>query len=182
MSYTFSVLVVANRTADSPQLLDAMRKRADRGPARFFLLAPASGGRDAAGRRLEAGLEAMRSAGLRVEGAVGHSTPIDAVADVWDPKRFDEVIVSTLAPSESKWATTSLPQRVARLTNAPVTHVAAAERPTTRHPPGGPAPVHHERHGILETLFYGGVGKSPPSEQPPPAASKRSSTTTERSE
>jgi len=36
------VLVVANRTADSDELLAALDERAQRGPARFTLLVPAT--------------------------------------------------------------------------------------------------------------------------------------------
>ena len=38
MSSTANVLVVANRTADSPELIAALRQRAARSPARFTLL------------------------------------------------------------------------------------------------------------------------------------------------
>ena len=36
------VLVVANRTAGSPELIDALRDRAARGPVKFHLLVPAT--------------------------------------------------------------------------------------------------------------------------------------------
>lgn len=41
MSPKTSVLVVANRTADSTELIAALRQRAARSPARFRLLVPA---------------------------------------------------------------------------------------------------------------------------------------------
>ncbi len=130
MAVTFSVLVVANRTADSPELLDALRERAARGPVRFTLLTPASTGREATERQLKAALELMRAAGLDVSGRVGNRDPLSAVDDVWDPGEFDEVIVSTLPAQTSKWLSINLPQRVTKLTDAIVTHVVASEAAT----------------------------------------------------
>ena len=129
---TFSVLVVANRTADSPELLDALRARAERGPVRFTLLAPASTGREATERQLESALEVMRAAGLDVSGRIGHRDPTSAVADAWDPAEFDEVIVSTLPAQTSKWLSVNLPQRVTKLTDAIVPHVVASETESAR--------------------------------------------------
>ena len=37
----------------------------------------------------------LRDGGLDVEGIVCGADPLQAVIDVWDPARFDEVIVST---------------------------------------------------------------------------------------
>lgn len=127
MAITFSVLVVANRTADSPELLEALRARAEEGPVRFTLLAPASTGREATARQLESALAVMRDAGLDVEGRIGDRDPTGAVHDAWDPGEFDEVIVSTLPAQTSKWLSINLPHRVAKLTGALVTHVVASE-------------------------------------------------------
>ena len=41
MSPGASILVVANRTADSPELISALRRRVARSPAHFTLLVPA---------------------------------------------------------------------------------------------------------------------------------------------
>ena len=130
MAATFSVLVIANRTADSPELLDALRNRAERGPVRFTLLVPATTGREATARQLEAGLERMRASGLDVEGRLGDRDPISAVDDAWDPMEFDEVIVATLPAHTSKWLAIDLPRRIGRLTDALVTHVVASETST----------------------------------------------------
>ena len=42
MSAEARVLVVANRTAESPELLDALRTRTMQGPCRFTLLVPST--------------------------------------------------------------------------------------------------------------------------------------------
>ena len=75
--------------------------------------------------RLDAALAAWREAGIEAEGICGDANPMDAVAETWDPRRHDEVIVSTLPGQSSRWIAGDLPARVARLTGAPVTHVVA---------------------------------------------------------
>ena len=134
-----NVLVVANRTAESPELLEALRGRAARGEATFTLLVPAtphgvawaadmhSGGSEAEDHMNNA-VERMRSAGLEVkEGKVGDPDPIAAVQDETNFAKYDEVIVSTLPGGISKWLKLDLPHRVERTTGLPTTHVIAQE-------------------------------------------------------
>src|SRR5437588_11051418 len=106
MAWKRTVLVVANVTATSPELLGELQARARRGPMAFTLIVPATpfgGGRTAATEMLSAALEQLRQGGLEADGAVGAADPIVAVTDAWDPKRYDEVIVSTLPMGVSKW-------------------------------------------------------------------------------
>jgi hypothetical protein len=44
----------------------------------------------------------MRGEGLQVEGLIGDPNPVVAVKDLWDPLRFDEVVVSTLPTDLSR--------------------------------------------------------------------------------
>ena len=163
MAFTFSILVVANRTADSDELLAALKAKAGERATKFTLVvpAPATGpaGREAGVEALERALAAMGEAGLEVDGRVGHHDPIDAVSDVWDPKEFDEVIVSTLPGAASKWLQFDLPHRVARMTDCQVTHVIASDR---RAPETTAVPV-HEKQGLLSPLsvltWGGGSGE-----------------------
>jgi hypothetical protein len=133
------VLVVANRTAESPELLDALRSRAARGEAVFTLLVPStphgvawaadmhSGGIEAEDHMRNA-VERMRAAGLEVQdGKVGDPDPIAAVQDEVNFASYDEVVVSTLPGGISKWLKLDLPHRVERTTGLPVTHVTAHE-------------------------------------------------------
>jgi nucleotide-binding universal stress UspA family protein len=128
------VLVVANRTAESPELLAALRERAGRGPANFHLLVPASphgvswmtdmnSGGEAAEHDLEGALSRLREHGLDVEGSVGDPDPVAAVQDAANLNTYDEVIVSTLPKHLSKWLHLDLPSRAAHATGLPVTHV-----------------------------------------------------------
>src|SRR5918999_405216 len=113
MTWEFSLLVVANVTASSDELLDALRERAREGACRFTLVMPASGAEARA--RLEEALARMREAGLeKVEGSVGDPDPVVAVMDVWDPMKFDEIVVSTLPTGSSRWLGLDLPHRPAK--------------------------------------------------------------------
>src|SRR5690242_2325044 len=96
MTWKRSFLVVANVTATSDELIQALRERAEREPVNFTLIMPAAGGRDAGEHKLAEALEQLQAAGLNVEGSVGNADPILAVTDAWDPKKYDEIIVSTL--------------------------------------------------------------------------------------
>jgi hypothetical protein len=125
-----SVLVVANQTAGSEGLIETMRARDRRRPTAFTLVVPASTNGQPRGdtaRRLALALERMRAAGLEVVGArVGTGDPYAAVCEVYDPAGYDEIIVSTLDPSTSRWLALDVPRRVHRTTGAIVTHVSAS--------------------------------------------------------
>ena len=154
-----NVLVVANLTAGSQYLLDALKARAERSPIRITLVMPAQGpglgGREAVRERLDEALEGMRAAGLEAEGAIGDGDPMEAVAECFDPARHDEAIVCTLPGRSSKWLQYDFPHRVARFTGVPVTHVVADDlRPA---PATSPAPTHERQPlGPLPVLAWGG--------------------------
>jgi hypothetical protein len=144
MSTKARVLVVANRTVDSSELIAALRQRAARSPSSFTLLVPAvprglswavdmkAGGPEAE-LRARTGALHMRSCGLEVEAVtVGDPDPLAAVGDALLTHRFDEVIVSTLPHGISQWLRLSLPQRLRRLTDLPVVHVTAHPHPVRR--------------------------------------------------
>jgi len=154
MTWKRSFLVVANVTATSDELIDALKERA---PARFTLVIPATpfgGGREAAKAQLDEALASLRAAGLECEGSVGNADPILAVTDVWDPKKYDEIIVSTLPMRFSKWLHAGLPERIGRLTDAPVTHVVS--EPPKPEPALEPPPAPRDRSmGPLTVLSWG---------------------------
>jgi len=140
MAWTFSILVVANVTASSRELIAALSERAARDRCRFKLIvpAPAAGvvGREAAERSLSDALEHMRAAGLEVDGVIGDHDPIGAVTGQWDPTQHDEIVIATLPTGVSKWLQVDLPHRIERVTGAQVTHVVAEPQrrePRTEH-------------------------------------------------
>jgi hypothetical protein len=150
MAWEFSLLVVANVTAESDELIDCLRDRADQGACRFTLVMPSSG--PEARERLNAAVERMRAAGLdNVDGKVGNLDPVVAVMDMWDPMKFDEVIVSTLPTGSSRWLGLDLPHRLEKLTSVPVRHVVS--RPAREEVPAGPPPPRPQRMGGVLTAL-----------------------------
>jgi hypothetical protein len=124
LPFKWKVLVVANRTAASVGLEAALRARLESGPASFTLVVPL-GVTPATERTASSVAARLRSAGLDVDGRVGDSDPLNAVLEVWNPAEFDEIIVSTLPASTSRWMQTGLPRRIERHTGALVRHVEA---------------------------------------------------------
>jgi hypothetical protein len=131
------VLIVANRTAATPALLQAVRERAAQGPADFTLLVPSSAhglhqlvdpedqGRSEAEATLELALPLLEeAAGRPVEPMVGVHEPLAAIQDALNLHGFDEVIISTLPSRVSRWLKLDLPHKVAGL-GVPVTTVTA---------------------------------------------------------
>ncbi|MEA2304565.1 MAG: hypothetical protein QOH43_1845 [Solirubrobacteraceae bacterium] len=133
MAYKSHVLVVANLTAASDELLGAMAARAQRTPARFTMIVPVTGTNTAvratARGRLDEALEGARAAGLEADGALGDCDPVVAVTEAFDPRHHDEIMVSTLPTGASHWMRADLPQRIGRITGAPVVHVISRDLP-----------------------------------------------------
>ena len=130
MTWKSSVLVVANQTADSDELVRALTDRAGRGPTEFTLLLPAQPGATRADseRRLDDAVGRLRGGGLEAHGVIGDCNPVVAVKETWDPAKFDEILVSTLPTGTSKWLQIDLPHQVERMTGVHVTHVVGSAR------------------------------------------------------
>ena len=131
------ILVVANKTAESPDLLEALKAKGT--DHEYVLVVPAGEGalekaadpdaaREHTEPHLEAALEKMRAEGLKVEGSIGDSDPVAAVQDAANFSQFDEVVVSTLPLHASKWLKLDLPSKAARATGLPVTHVETKQQ------------------------------------------------------
>src|SRR5262249_27659373 len=139
----------------SEELIDALKARA---PASFTLVIPATpfgGGREAAFAKLGEAVEQLREVGLEGDGSVGNADPILAVTDAWDPTRHDQIILSTPPMRFSKWLHAGLPERIGKLTDAPVTHVVS-QPPRPDHELA-PPPAHPDKAmGPLSVLAWGG--------------------------
>jgi hypothetical protein len=86
------VLVVANRTAATPQLLERVRARRQRGPCDFALLIPDVTDRKRADWTLETAVPLLeREAGGPVEALVGGEDPFASVQEAVRDGGFDEV-------------------------------------------------------------------------------------------
>jgi hypothetical protein len=140
MPDTARVLVVANRTAATPALLDAVRERAARGSSTFTLLVPhtAKGlhrlidpedqGQSEAEDTIELAVPLLeQAAGGPVRSLVGDAEPLAAIQDAINLHGFDEIIISTLPTRISRWLKLDLPSKASGL-GLPVTTVTAHSR------------------------------------------------------
>jgi len=131
MTDVTSVLVVANETLVGTELVEAVRRRAERGAIRVTVVAPVTQPREgyvvyrdsrraAAGRRLERTLRALRAVGIPAHGGVFDDEPLAAVKDVLASEEIDEIIVSTHPETKSGWLRKNLVEEIRK---------AAGERP-----------------------------------------------------
>jgi hypothetical protein len=126
------ILIVANRTAATPLLIDAVRKRAAEGASTFALLIPNEPRKGGADWTLDTAIPLLeRAAGAPVEGIVGQEDPFEAVRSALQERGFDEVIVSTLPKRVSEWLRRDLPHRIEKL-GVPVTTISPAEEHEAR--------------------------------------------------
>ena len=147
MPFRKHLLVLANQTVDSPDLIAAVEERAAEAPIRVTMLAPVLWSeREEAHARLEEACRRLKERGIESESVLGDADPIVAVQEVWDPGRFDEIVVSTFASGASRWMQIDLPHRIAKLTDCTVRHVES--RPAPEPVPPGPPPEHP---GLLES-------------------------------
>ncbi|HEX3689444.1 MAG TPA: hypothetical protein VHV28_07095 [Solirubrobacteraceae bacterium] len=134
------VLIVAHQTADSPELVKAVRRRIDEGACTFTLLVPSrvrglhrltepdNAGINEAEDRLELAIPLLsEAAGEAIIGVVGSPEPLAAVQDALNVLGFDEVIISMLPVRESRWFRLELPRKV-RALGVPVTEVITSAR------------------------------------------------------
>ena len=136
------ILVIANETAASDTLLDALRGEARTSGDRITVIAPVSEPsqgyvvyedtrRASAGRRLDQTMKALREAGITAQGFVVETGPVQAAKDALaqlEPK-VDEIVVSTHPEERSGWMRRHVVEDIERAANGiPVKHVVAGER------------------------------------------------------
>jgi hypothetical protein len=124
-----NVLVIANQTVVSTELLERIRRRAAKGPASFLIVAPQGDDEEHADadRRLRRALGELRGDGIDAHGQVVHPDPYTAAMHAVNDERVDEIIVSTFPGEKSGWLRRDLVQRLRKDTNLPVEHVISTE-------------------------------------------------------
>lgn len=132
-------LIVANRTATTPLLLEEVERRAAERPTAFALLIPDVSSRKAADWTLEVAVEAIRRAArgphgtrtAQVDGLVGGPDAFASIERALAEGSYEDVIISTLPKRRSQWLRRDLPRRVERL-GIPVTVISQPDdKPTT---------------------------------------------------
>ena len=140
-----TVLIVANQTLGSDELVAAAMARNTEGPCQFRVIVPAtpltkqeralrdsehpgaifgeSGPVALARMRLSKGLAKLEDFGVPATGDVGDPDPFTAICVACEHSTIDEVIISTLPRRLSRWAAGDLPRRVNRRLGVKVTHV-----------------------------------------------------------
>ena len=135
------VLVMANETANSKELLDelrrigghrcqVLRRRAGQsnrdGRRRHARTAGRVGGhQQAAQARLDHTLSTLRSDNLDADGALGDYRPLRALANAVDSFHPDQIVIATLPPEYSVWHRFDIVDRARAEHGVPVTHVVA---------------------------------------------------------
>jgi hypothetical protein len=121
-------LIVANRTASTPLLLQEVERRAVQQPTTFALLIPNVTSRSADDWTLKEAVTSLQRAArgptgyleAHVEGLLGGPDAFESIQQALADGNFDDVIISTLPKRTSEWLRRDLPRRVEQL-NVPVT-------------------------------------------------------------
>jgi GABA permease len=71
--------------------------------------------------RLEYGLEVLKGLGAAVDGDVGDPDPAKAIQEILTRREYDEVALSTLPKSVSRWLRLDIPHQIERKFHIPVT-------------------------------------------------------------
>jgi GABA permease len=138
-------LVLANQTLGDQDLLDRLVHVAQAGANSIHVMVPATHLSDqehalnqsehvtfwpgeakhvtVARTRLHTGLERLRGMGVQASGDVGDPDPMKAIQEALSAGEFDEILVSTLPRSKSRWLRQNVLQRATRRFGLPASHV-----------------------------------------------------------
>jgi len=120
-------LIVANRTASTPLLLQEVTRRARERPTTFALLIPNVQSRSRADWTMESAISLLeRAARGPVQGIVGGTDPFESVKQALAHDNYDDVLISTLPKRLSEWLRADLPRKVRRF-GVPVTVISQEE-------------------------------------------------------
>jgi hypothetical protein len=121
------VLVVANRTAATPWLLQEIEQRSQDGRCEFALLVPPTGGRHPDWTLDVALAQVEQAAAQRVETVHCDRDWVSSVQDALRERPYDEVLIATRPPSGPRWLHHHTMQWMVEL-GVPVTTMIVGER------------------------------------------------------
>jgi len=141
------VLVLANQTVESDELLDELRRIGADRDTTYYVVVPASpidtgvanthgpldiseATQQAAQERLDSTLATLRSEDFEATGTLGEYRPLRALAKAVETFRPDQIVISTLPPEESVWQRFDVVDRARAEHRLPVTHVVSRVRAT----------------------------------------------------
>ena len=117
------ILVVANRNAATPRLLDEVHRRAQAAPCEFALLIPDVGRRKGDDWTFVSALPLMRrAAGGRVGSVASGPDPLASVRNALQHGNYDEIVVSAQPSRQERWLRRDLVRRIEGL-GLPVTAI-----------------------------------------------------------
>jgi hypothetical protein len=102
------LLVIANQTVGSAELRSELHERCRKRPTAVMLLLPHRYTAEAEDRLARA-LAELREDGVEVAGRLSNPDPFMAAHEEWDPATYDEILISTLPSSKSRWLSSDLP-------------------------------------------------------------------------
>jgi GABA permease len=141
------VLVLANETLNSDEMIAELRRIDASGKASYFVCVPASpvetgvaathgavtvaaATQEAAQARLDSTLEALAASKLEATGALGDYRPLRALQAAAAEFKPDQIVIVTLPAADSIWQRFDVVDRAQAL-GIPVTHVEAKSLATT---------------------------------------------------
>jgi hypothetical protein len=133
---TRRILVVANQTAAGRELSEEIGNRCRGRKCEVMLVSPAlvgsraerwasdiDEGLDLARERMARSVTALRGVGVEVRAEVGDPDPNMAIEDALRVFPADEIVISTLPPTQSRWLEHEVVERTRREVDLPMTHV-----------------------------------------------------------
>ena len=141
------ILILANQTASSPELTNAIREIIKKDAAtEFILLVPATpvedlldwqdGDNEAVAKRTaQTAKEHLEEVGANViRTEVGDPSPVKAIEDELQrhEQKYDGIVISTLPLQRSRWVALDQPRRIERRFKLPVIHVVGHSVTMTR--------------------------------------------------
>jgi bacterioferritin len=169
-------LVLANQTASSPELSNAVREIVEKEPdTEFVLLVPATPVEDLldwqdgdnqsiAKRTAQAAKEHLEREGAKVvRTEVGDPSPVKAIEDELQrhQEQYKAILISTLPLQRSRWVALDQPRRIERRFKLPVIHVVGHSVTMTREEliNGLNEDLNLELETILRSVYHAAAGR-----------------------